>query len=87
MSLTGNSPTYAAFTVKSNLTGVKSMTGKPTVLELLNGTKFKVIFQSSRYRCQRYSGFTVKSVGVNETYRYCGVEDSAMPVTVLVFFL
>ena len=33
------------------------------------------------------TAFTVKSIVVNGTYRYCGVEDSALSVTVLAFFL
>lgn len=34
-----------------------------------------------------YSSFIVKSVGANAVYRYCGVDDSALSVTVLAFFL
>jgi len=34
-----------------------------------------------------YGAFTVKSVGAGSTYRYCGVEDSALGVTVLAFFV
>jgi len=34
-----------------------------------------------------YRSFTVKSVGTNAIYRYCGVDDAALSVTVLAFFL
>jgi len=34
-----------------------------------------------------YRSFTVKSVGANAIYRYCGVDDGALSVTVLAFFL
>jgi len=36
---------------------------------------------------QTYSAFTVKSFGADAAYRYCGVVDSALSVTVLAFFL
>ena len=34
-----------------------------------------------------YAAFTVKSATANSTYYYCGVSDSALSITVVVFFL